>query len=116
MPNVVYLFTTENNINGKFWYQLRQYRPWQQVGMTICNGETEVSRFASLYNSDTDDLQNLLSSSLSKGHIFREVAISSFYVKLLTDKQTNARYYITSLAELTINKGHSSTISEFYLP
>ena len=51
----------------------------------------------------TDDVQNSISSLLSTDTIvikFHEDLFSSFYVKLLTDGQTNAGHYKTSLTKV----------------
>ena len=47
--------------------------------------------FKKFLDPDLDDFQNLISSSLSThvGYNFREDPFSSFYVKLLTGKQTD---------------------------
>jgi len=84
------------------------------------SGNVEESFLKSLdLNPEADDFQNSLISSLyidtSVVKYLREALFSSFYVKLLTDRQTNKqtdrqtdtqtnarRHYITSLADVLI--------------
>ena len=77
-------------------------------------------QFSDPLDPDADDFQNLQQSSLSKDasvvNFFHDDPISSFYVKLLTDRQTN-RQTNASEAELNsslIGKKNIRTVSRNY--